>query len=130
MKCFLMGFVGAILGLFLSMFVGAQYADYMAAAQTSSWLNEAAPTVAQITANIQRLHGVSGSGVGVAPPRFSGKPPPPAMQLVTDDGAILLQGGYKGQAVVLVPAFAGGKASWRCFGGSRHDTLPCEHWRP
>ena len=129
MKCFLMGFVGAVLGLLLSVFVGAQYADYMAAAQTDGWLNEAGPTVAQVTANVQRLHAVSGSGAGVAPPVFSGKPPPPAMSLVTVDGAILLQGGYKGQAVVLVPSFAAGKVSWRCIGGSQHDTLPCEHWR-
>ena len=37
MKCFFIGFVGAVLGLVLSMVVGSQYADYMAAAQTSHW---------------------------------------------------------------------------------------------
>jgi hypothetical protein len=129
-KCFLMGFVGAILGLLLSMFVGAQYADYMAAAQTDAWLNEVGPTVATVNSNIEKMHGVSGAGTGVATPNFSGKPPPPALALVTADGAILLQGGYRGQAVVLVPSWTGGKVAWRCIGGSQHDTLPCKHWQP
>jgi len=130
MRCFLIGFVGAVLGLVLSMVVGSQYSNYMAAAQTSSWLNEVEPVVQQVTGNIERLHGVSGSGRGVAAPHFSGNPPPPAMTMVTIDGAILLQGGYKGQAVVLVPEFNQGKTTWRCVGGSRHDTLGCEHWQP
>lgn len=130
MKCFFIGFVGAVLGLVLSMVAGSQYADYMAAAQTSHWLNEAAPTVKQVTKNIERLHGISGAGLGVLPPVFPAKPPPPAMTLVTGDGVILLQGGYKGQAVMLVPAWKDDKVAWRCMGGSRPDTSPCEHWQP
>jgi hypothetical protein len=124
-KCFLMGFAGAILGLLLSIFVGARYADYMAAEQTEAWLQQLAPTVAQVSANIEKLHGVSGAGLGVATPSFSGKPPPPALALVTADGAILLQGGYRGQAVVLLPSWTGGKPTWRCIGGSQHGTLRC-----
>ena len=102
----------------------------MAAAQTSHWLAQVLPTVKLVSQNIERTRGVSGSGVGVLAPQFSADPPPPAMSLVTADGAILLQGGYKGQAVVLVPSFEKGKASWRCVGGSKHDTLACEHWHP
>jgi hypothetical protein len=126
MKCFVIGFAGAVLGMVLSMFLGAQYANRMVGAQTESWLRDAGGTVAEISRNIERLHGVSGAGTGVVPPRFSEDPP--AMSLVTLDGAILLQGGYKGQAIVLVPAFDKGKVAWSCVSGASPESTACAGW--
>lgn len=124
MKCFLLGVLGAVIGLLGSFVVVSQYSDYRAAAQTSGWIIEAEPAQRAVEANARRSGALAGAGVGVARPRFTEEGPEHFE--VSADGLILMQGGIAGQLVVLIPTLGPQGFQWRCVGGSRKDVLACK----
>ena len=124
MKCFLLGVLGASLGFLGTVLVYSQYCDYRAAAQTSGWMAEVEPAQRAVEANAVRLGALSGAGLSVAKPRFTGQGPEHFE--VTQDGLILMHGGLSGQLVALVPTWSPGGVQWRCLGGSRRDVSGCK----
>jgi hypothetical protein len=121
MKSVLLGMLGALAVLVAAAVIYPQYSDYRARAQTSEWLFEVQEAQRAVAANAQRRNSLTGSGVGVHRPNFSGTAAPDYFK-VTDDGMIFLKGGSDGQLVVLLPSISGTHVSWACVGGSSKAT--------
>lgn len=119
MKSFLLGVTGAaFLGL-VFLFVGAQYADYRAASEVSSWLSQVKIVQDAIEKNAVSKSSLEGAGKGVDQKIFN------KMNLdfyeITDSGVIILRGSKYGQLITLIPSLANGRLEWRCVGGSSGD---------
>lgn len=123
MKCFLKGVAGAAITLILATILLSQYSDYLAAAQTDSWLKEVEPLKQQIAANVERYQTLENTSINIKATHFSIAP---EYFKIMPNGTIYIKGGKEGQLIVLVPILSGGSVTWRCIGGSRKHTLTCK----
>ncbi len=122
MKCFGLGFAGALLFALLAAMIWPQYSNYTARAQATEWLALVRPIQAQIEANALKQQSLNGAGSQIAPPDFHPQHKPARFE-VKPSGEILMLGNEVmllltpslNSAASLAPA---GQQSltWRCVG--------------
>jgi hypothetical protein len=122
MKCFTLGFIGALLVALLAIFVWPQYTNYTARAQAIEWLALVRPIQAQIEANAIEQQSLNGAGSQTAAPDFHPQHKPARFE-VRPTGEILILGDEV--MLLLTPslnsttsAATASKQSltWRCVG--------------
>ena len=114
MRCFIKGFLGAVVGFFLISFGAAQFSDYRAAAEVSGWLLALAPLQDTITANA-----IKQGKFSITPTDFK-KPEliknNSMFFKISENGEIIVKGGTEGQMLILLPSFIDKKVAWECVG--------------
>ena len=116
MKSFLFGLLGAAFLVLAFLFVSSQYSDYLASAESSSWLAQVKIIQEEIEKNAVSRGSLAGVGKEVD------QKIPHQMNLdffkVTESGVIILRGSRYGQLIALIPSVVDGRVEWRCVGGS------------
>ena len=113
MKCLALGSLGAVLTIIAAMFVAAQYSDYTALSQSTSWMLQIRPLQAAIErASVANkaltVAGVDKNAEGLLRLTFFE---------VSEAGTIILRGGKEGQTMIFTPTLVDEKVTWRCVGG-------------
>jgi hypothetical protein len=121
MRCFLYGIAGACLIAFLVVFVGAQYSDYQARAETGAWLTQIHTVQSVIEEVAIKQKSFLGSGKNIDKQKVTLENI--TVFEITDSGIIILRGGRDGQVITLIPSFVAEKIIWHCIGGSA-DAMP------
>ncbi|XVJ70572.1 MAG: hypothetical protein HEQ39_13765 [Rhizobacter sp.] len=122
MKCFGLGFAGALLFALLAAIIGPQYSNYTARARAAEWLALVRPIQAQIEASALKQQSLNGAGSQIAPPDFHPQHKPARFE-VRASGEILMLGN---EVVLLLTPSLNSTASlastsqrpvtWRCVG--------------
>ncbi|MDQ1831370.1 pilin [Massilia scottii] len=129
MRCFLKGFLGALLMLALAAVIIPQYSDYVARAETGVLLVLLEPVQRAIEADAAKQKSFAGMAKHLAlPAKIADKL---TVFEVSDAGEIIAKGGRNGQMIILSPSLLDGKITWRCLGAPDHDVpARCRSARP
>ncbi len=129
MKCFTLGFFGALLVALLGIFIWPQYTNYTARAQAIEWLALVRPIQAQIEANAIKQQSLNGAGGQIAAPDFHPQHKPARFE-VRSSGELLILG--NDLMLLLTPSLNSAMSStpaaqqpvtWRCVGAPA-DNVP------
>ena len=127
MKCFTLGFFGALLVALLATVIWPQYSNYTARAQAIEWLALVRPIQAQIEANALQQKSLNGVGSQIGAPAFHPERMPARFE-IRDFGEIVILGNdvlllltpSRNSEVSLTPA-AQQPMTWRCVGAPVHN---------
>ena len=117
MKCFVLGFVGVIVGGVLFLIGYAQYCDYVVEAQLDIWclqLGAKAAEIEQLAMDEGALDAVSKK---ISPQPFT-EESKVREHMILDTGAVFVQGGRENQILLLTPSVTDNGVQWEVFAGS------------
>jgi hypothetical protein len=118
MKSFVFGAVTAFVLILIA--IPQYFNDDQVVFEAKQWFDELHPVMNSIEKNIVKNASLMDADMGVEKNIFS-RPEQkrPDVFEITRLGEIILQGGSRGQLLILIPAFEEGKVRWRCFANPR-----------